>query len=65
MDKLARVILEETTWVTAKGTCLRKRRKFSIQKKKESIIDPPEIQIEVFAGTKLSSAAAVAEIRVV
>ena len=43
--------------------CLWKSGKLSMNKDKESTIDPPAIKNEVFAGTNLSSAAPVAGLR--
>ena len=64
MNKLARFILQETTWGTAKCTCLSgKSGKLSINKKSGSLLDPPEITNEIFAGTNLSSAADAAGLR--
>ena len=64
MNILARFILEETTWGTAKCTCLSvKKWKVKYKQKRDSKTDPLEIRNEVFGGIKLSSAAAVAGFR--
>ena len=64
MNKLAVIILEETTWGTAKCTCLpTKKWKVKYKQKVIKTIDPPEVRNEDFAGTRLLSAAAVARMR--